>query len=85
MRTLTIYGLDDHLEQVINVRAAQEHQSVSQWIVDTLQRVLESDQESGMKTYYDLDHLAGGWSNEETETFLRNIRIFEKIDEDVWK
>ncbi len=85
MRTLTIYGLNDHLEQASNIYAVQKHQSVSQWIVDTLRRVLESDQESGSKTYHDLDHFAGGWSKEETEAFLQNIRIFEKLDEDVWK
>jgi hypothetical protein len=85
MKTLTIYGFDDHLEQAINARAAQQNQSVSQWIVETLRHVLESDQESDMKTYHDLDHLAGGWSKEETERFLQNIQIFEKIDEDVWK
>jgi plasmid stability protein len=85
MKTLTISGLDDHLEQAINDRAAQHHQSVNQWIVETLRRVLENEQESSERIYHDLDHLAGGWSKQETETFLQNIQIFEKIDEDVWK
>lgn len=85
MSTLTIYGLDAHLEQAINARAAQQQQSVNQWIVETLRRVLENDQESGMKTYDDLDHLAGGWSQEETARFLLDIQIFENIDEDVWQ
>ena len=58
---------------------------MSQWIVKTLQHVLESDRESVMKTYHDLDHFAGGWSKEETERFLEDIQISEKIDEDVWK
>ena len=57
MKTLTIEGFDAALEQAITTRAEQQHQSVSQWIVDTLRRALESDQESGMRTYHDLDHL----------------------------
>ena len=85
MSTLTIYGLDRHLEQAIHARAAQQQQSVNQWIVETLQRILESDQESGLNTYHDLDHLAGGWSQEEAEKCFQDIQIFENIDEDVWQ
>ena len=84
MSTLTIYEVDAHLEQAILSRAAQQHQSASQWVVDTLRYVLESEQPPETKTYHDLDHLAGGWSTEETATFHQNIQIFEKIDEDVW-
>ncbi len=84
MSTLTIHGVDDRLEQAIQLRAAQRHQSASQWVVDALRHVLESDQPPEAKTYHDLDHLAGGWSAEETATFHQNIQIFEKIDEDVW-
>lgn len=84
MRTLTIYGVDDFLEQAIQSRAAQQHQSTSQWIIATLRNVLASEQKPETKIYHDLDHLAGGWSVEEAEMFHQNIRIFEKIDEEIW-
>jgi plasmid stability protein len=85
MKILTIEGIDPSLEQSIKIRAARQHQSVSQWIVTALRQVLETEQESDNGTYHDLDHLAGGWSKEETEEFLQNIEIFEKIDESIWK
>lgn len=85
MKTLTIEGIDPSLERSIKIRAARQHQSVSQWIVTTLRHVLETEEESDHETYHDLDHLAGGWSKAETEEFLQNVAIFEKIDEGIWK
>ncbi|MFA6291603.1 MAG: glycoside hydrolase family 32 protein [Victivallales bacterium] len=33
----------------------------------------------------DLDGIAGGWSRKESEKFLKDIKIFEEIDGEVWK
>jgi hypothetical protein len=35
--------------------------------------------------YKDLDHLAGTWSAQESDDFLRATAVFEKVDEDMWK
>jgi hypothetical protein len=35
--------------------------------------------------YHDLDKLAGTWSAKEADAFAKNIKDFEKIDEDLWK
>ena len=37
------------------------------------------------KKHHDLDALAGGWSKEEVKAFQKNTKIFERIDEDLWK
>ena len=43
------------------------------------------DIEPVFKKYNDLDALAGGWSKQETKDFLADIKIFEKIDKDIWQ
>jgi hypothetical protein len=35
--------------------------------------------------YHDLDTLAGTWSNEDKDEFIRAISSFEQIDEELWK
>ena len=43
------------------------------------------DTNSYAVVYNDLDHLAGTWSAEESDDFLRATAVFEKVDEDMWK
>ncbi|MFP4179850.1 MAG: hypothetical protein ACLFSA_07320 [Spirochaetaceae bacterium] len=38
-----------------------------------------------LKTYDDLDHLAGTWSEAEAREFEEYISPFEQIDEEMWK
>jgi hypothetical protein len=38
-----------------------------------------------IKTYRDLDHLAGTWSEKDLNEFQKNIGDMEKIDEEIWK
>ncbi len=35
-------------------------------------------------TFHDLDHLAGGWSDDDLKVFEKNTKFFEQIDEDLW-
>jgi len=35
--------------------------------------------------YHDLDALAGTWSKEEAEAFLKAISEFEQVDEKLWR
>jgi len=37
------------------------------------------------KTYHDLDHLAGTWTEEEYTEFTNATADFGKIDEELWK
>lgn len=85
MKAITIRGIDPGLDQVIKSRAKQSSLSVNQWILQTLKKVTGMGKEPVFKRHHDLDALAGGWSKEEAKAFRENTRIFEKIDEDVWK
>jgi hypothetical protein len=79
MKTITILGIDSALERAIKSKAKMESLSANQWILQALRKVTGLNKEPVYKIYHDLDHLAGGWSREETEAFLKNTEIFEKI------
>jgi hypothetical protein len=85
MKTLTIRGIDAELDRVIKSRARQNDLSVNQWIVQALKKVTGTGKDLSFKKHHDLDALAGGWSKEEAAAFRKNTKIFERIDEDVWK
>ncbi len=38
-----------------------------------------------IKTYHDLDHLAGTWSEKDAKEFRERVADMEKIDEEPWK
>lgn len=85
MKTITIRGIDAELDRLIKTRAQQNNLSVNQWVLQALKKVTGTAKEPVFKKYHDLDHLAGGWSRDEAKEFRRNTRMFERIDEDVWK
>lgn len=85
MKTITVRGIDPDLDREIKTRAHQNNLSVNQWILQALKRVTGTGKEPFFKQYHDLDRFAGSWSKEEMKEFRTNTRIFERIDEDVWK
>ena len=85
MKTITIRGIDPGLDQVIKVQAKQSSLSINQWVLKALKKVTGMEKEPVFKKHHDLDALAGGWSKEEARTFQKNTKMFENIDEDVWK
>jgi hypothetical protein len=62
-----------------------EKLSVNLWVIKTLKQATGTDKKPFFRKYEDLDSLAGGWNRKEAETFLANLNIFEKIDEELWK
>lgn len=85
MKTLTIRGIDPELDRAIKSRANQNNLSANQWIIQALKKVTGTGKEPVFKQHHDLDALAGGWSKEEARAFAKNTKIFERIDEDIWK
>ena len=85
MKSITIRRIDPGLDRVIKSRAKQKNVSVNQWVLDALKKVTGLGKEPVFQKHTDLDALAGGWSKEEAKAFQKNTRIFERIDEDVWK
>lgn len=85
MKTLTIRGIDPDLDRAIKARASQNNLSANQWVLQALKKVTGTGKEPVFKKHHDLDALAGGWTSEETAVFRKNTKVFERIDEDLWK
>jgi hypothetical protein len=85
MKSITIRGIDGELDAAIKDQAVRSRQSVNQWLLESLKKLTGRSKEPVFKEYTDLDALAGGWSKQETKAFLADIKIFEKIDKDIWQ
>lgn len=85
MKSITIRGIDAELDAAIKEQASRSRQSVNQWLVEALKKITGMAKEPVFKKYNDLDGLAGTWSKQEAEAFLADIKIFEKIDKDIWQ
>jgi len=85
MKTLTIRGIDPELDRAIKTKAEQNNLSANQWVLQALKKITGRGKEPLFKKYHDLDALAGGWTREDTAEFKKHTKVFERIDEDLWK
>lgn len=46
---------------------------------------IKTKKEAEKPLYHDLDHLWGVWTKEEAASFMKNLEIQRRIDEDQWK
>ncbi|MFA7404349.1 MAG: hypothetical protein WC007_10160 [Pelobacteraceae bacterium] len=85
MTTMTLRGVDDAIAAVLKEKARQEETSVNAVMLRILRESLGIDKKKRSAVYNDLDSLAGTWSSQEGDDFLRATAVFEKVDEDMWK
>jgi hypothetical protein len=83
---ITIQDLDDTTVKWISEEAQRRGISVESLVVELIRKGINTDQEtSPLPTYYDLDSLAGTWSEEQEAEFLNAVADFEQVDEKLWQ
>ena len=85
MTTMTLRGVDETIAAVLKEKARQEETSVNALMLRILRESLGIDKKKRSAVYNDLDSLAGTWSSQESDDFLRATAVLEKVDEDMWK
>ncbi|RKX74272.1 MAG: antitoxin [Spirochaetes bacterium] len=85
MKTLTIRGLDTELDLKIKERAAQSGESINRIVLQLLKSSLGIGKNKAFPTYYDLDKLAGTWTENDELEFTANIEELGKVDKELWK
>lgn len=85
MKTITIRGIEPELEKTMKTNASRENLSVNKWMLKVLKRSVGLEREKTFRKHNDLDSLAGGWTKKESDKFLEDIKIFERIDDEAWK
>ena len=87
MKQLTIRGVDSKLEARLKLEAKKRGQSLNRTVVSLLSEKvgLTLNSNSFESLNHDLDELAGTWSEDEGETFEKNLEGIRKIDREQWQ
>jgi hypothetical protein len=85
MKAMTIRGIDEPTLKAIKERAKKEGTSINTALVKIIQEEVGLKKKARLRTYTDLDHLAGTWSEREFKTFEKRMEDFERVDENMWK
>jgi len=65
MGAITIRGIDEETSRVLKEKAKREGTSVNAVLLKLIKEALGLEKRRRTITYDDLDHLAGGWSEED--------------------
>ena len=83
MRQITVRGNPEDHQREIQSRARANGESLNKSVIRHLKQAVGLDRPEKKK--WDLPALAGKWESGEAAEFERNVRVFEAIDEDLWK
>ena len=80
---MTLRQIPDAVEKGLRLRARKTGRSLNRSAIELIEEALGV--RSGDKKRRNLSGFAGRWNAEECAAFERNIRIFERIDQELWK
>ena len=79
---ISIPNVDDATAARLRLEANRRGITVEELALELVQQGMENMEGP---PYHDLDALAGTWSKEEAEVFLKAIAEFEQVDEKLWR
>ena len=86
MKTMTIRSVEPELSEQIRKAAEKEKKSINQLVIDIMKKHFGLEKEKKFtKSYSDLDHLFGKWSQEEFDYVQGKIDSERQIDRELWK
>ncbi|MBT5901672.1 MAG: hypothetical protein HOH58_06155 [Opitutaceae bacterium] len=86
MKTITLRNIDDELKQVLEEQAAYSSQSLNTVVLNKLRESYGLKEDTNRPPpNRDLLQLAGGWSDDDAESFNQATAAFGKIDLEMWK
>lgn len=80
---LTLRNVPDEVESGLRQKAHAAGRSLNRTVIELLEQSLAPAAREGKKR--DLSRLAGQWDRQACEEFERHARVFEQIDEEVWR
>ncbi|MFH0919956.1 MAG: hypothetical protein V1913_06300 [Fibrobacterota bacterium] len=83
MKTISLHGIDNALNDHIREHATAMGLSVNKTVKSLLEKSLGMAKETGQKGLF--DDLCGVWSKKEEQEFRKKTKGFEKIDPADWK
>jgi len=85
MKSITIHGLDEHLDRTIRNLAAHEGLSINKTIKKVLRRALGLDDQGKTIRREQFTDLFGTWTKQDIEEFQENTADFSNIDLSDWQ
>ena len=76
-------GLSPQVMALLKREAKELRLSVNLMILKLIEQGIGYSDQTKQVTYHDLDFLIGTWTAKESKEFDENIKIFEKIDEEL--
>ncbi len=83
MSQITLRKIPENLEKQIRMLSQKNNSSLNLTIIELLEKALGTGRESKKKR--DLSEFSGTWSKQQVKDFEKHTKIFEEIDEDIWK
>jgi hypothetical protein len=82
---ITIQNLDETTARWIEEEAQRRGVSAETVVLELIRKGIKVEQHPRPENHHDLDSLAGTWSAEEADEFLKAIADFEQVDERLWR
>ena len=84
MTQITIRGIDPDMDKEKRKRALKSGKSLNRVVLELLRKNADQEKKK-MPRAASLRKLAGGWKKEDAAQFMESMKIFEQIDEAMWK
>jgi hypothetical protein len=85
MNQITVRGIAPEVEKRIRRKAKSTGKSLNKVILELIGGATDPGKRGKRPAGASLAKLAGGWSENEAREFEESVRIFEDIDEAMWK
>lgn len=82
MKSLTIHDIENEIADAIEKMAHATGMSQNKVIKKLLRKALEL--EASEKPKRDLSAFTGAWTEEEGIEFEKSLKVFDKVDEEMW-
>lgn len=85
MKTMTLRGIDAFTAEELARVARSKGKSLNQFVLEAIRAQLGLDGgKKRLREYHDLDHLFGGWTEEEFKEIQGKIDAERRIDTELW-
>ena len=85
MNQITVRGISPEVEKEIRRKAKASGKSINKVMLELIGGSPGSQKRGKKPAGTSLAELAGGWSEKEAREFEESVRVFEEIDEAMWK
>jgi hypothetical protein len=85
MEMIIIREMKSSLVEELKKAAEQEGKTMDRFVAEIIERYLDMRKDREARTYHDMDHLFGTWSEEEFHQIQGKIDSERKIDREVWE